>query len=153
MVILYFFVFVNAKLYSDGLLQIFFLAVQAYGWWAWSRAERVDHGVGVGWMTNRSRLGWLAGTIAASALWGVAMARMTDAASPMIDAGVAGFSVAAQILQSLRRVESWMLWILVDVAAIGLFLSRGLDVTAGLYALFLVISGFGLIEWWRKAKA
>lgn len=153
MVSLYFFVFHDAKLYSDALLQIFFLVIQLYGWWAWTRAEQVDHGVAVGWMTMRSRVLWLAGTAVAIAVWGSGMAKFTDAAAPIADATIAGLSVAAQILQSLRRVESWVLWISVDAIAIGLFLWRGLDVTAALYALFLVISLFGLSEWRGKARA
>ena len=47
MVSLYFFVFWDAKLYSDALLQIFFLLIQIYGWWAWVHADRVDDGVAV----------------------------------------------------------------------------------------------------------
>ena len=153
MVSLYFFVFFDAKLYSDSLLQIFFLIIQLYGWWAWVRAEQVDHGVAVGWMPMRSRIFWLTGTAAAVLAWGSGMARFTDAAAPMADATIAGLSVAAQFLQSFRRVESWILWILVDIFAVGLFLWRGLTVTAGLYALFLVMSVVGFAEWRRRAQA
>ena len=153
MVSLYFFVFQDAKLYSDALLQIFFLVIQLYGWWAWTRAEQVDHGVAVRWMNMRSRAVWLAGTAVAIAIWGSGMARFTDAAAPFADATIAGLSVTAQILQSVRRVESWILWISVDALAVGLFIWRGLDVTAALYALFLVLSVIGLGEWRRKAAA
>ena len=153
MVSLYFFVFRDAKLYSDALLQIFFLVIQLYGWWAWTRAEQVDHGVAVRWMSLRAQGGWLAGTAAAILLWGTGMARFTDAAAPMADATVAGLSVAAQILQSFRRVECWILWIAVDTVAIGLFAWRGLAVTAALYALFLLLAVLGFVEWRRKARA
>lgn len=151
MVALYFFVFWDAKLYSDALLQIFFLLIQLYGWWAWVHAERVDHGVVVGWLDKSARLRWLAGTAIAILIWGWGMGRFTDAVAPMADATVAGVSVSAQILQSLRKVESWVLWVTVDALAIGLFAWRGLGVTSALYALFLVLAVIGLIEWRRKA--
>jgi nicotinamide mononucleotide transporter len=153
MVTLYFFVFRDAKLYSDALLQIFFLVIQIYGWRAWTRAEQVDHGVAVGWMTAHHRILWLAGTAAGILAWGSGMGRFTDAAAPMTDATIAGLSVAAQVLQSLRRVESWVLWIVVDVLAVGLFMWRGLTVTAGLYALFLTLAVLGLVEWRRRTAA
>lgn len=153
MVTLYFFVFADAKLYSDALLQIFFFAINLYGWWNWSRAERIDDGVAVGVMTGRARLLWLGGTIAASLAWGSLMARFTDAAAPYPDAAVAALSVAAQILQSTRRVESWLLWIAVDILAIGLFIARGLHITAGLYAIFLVLAIAGLVEWKKKVTS
>jgi len=81
------------------------------------------------------------------------MARFTDAAAPYVDATTAGLSVTAQVLQSLRRVESWVLWICVDVIALGLFTWRGLLVTTALYGLFLILAIVGLIEWRRKAEA
>lgn len=150
MVSLYFFVFADAKLYSDALLQIFFLLIQLYGWWNWRHSLQVDHGVAVEGLRMSARLAWLAGTAAACLLWGFGMARFTDAAAPFADAAVAGMSVSAQILQSLRKVESWVLWIAVDILAIGLFLSRGLNITAALYALFLVLATAGLFAWLRK---
>ena len=153
MVALYFFVFWDSKLYSDALLQIFFFVIQLYGWWAWVHARHVDHGVAVGWMARDQRLRWLAATAVAVAVWGSGMARFTDAAAPFVDATTAGLSIAAQSLQSLRRVESWVLWIVVDVIAIGLFAWRGLLVTSALYALFLVLAAVGLFEWRRRARA
>ncbi len=153
MVSLYFFVFSEAKLYSDALLQVFFLAIQLYGWRNWLRARGAAAGaIPVGWMHPRERLFWLAGTIAASLAWGAVMARFTDAAAPWIDAGIAGASVAAQILLSLRRVENWIWWIAVDIVAIGLFYSRGLFATSALYAVFLVMAMIGLIGWARAAR-
>ena len=75
MVCLYFFVFRDAKLYSDALLQIFFLVIQIYGWQAWVRADRVDDGVAVGWLSNRARAAWLIGTATGIIAWGAGMAR------------------------------------------------------------------------------
>jgi len=150
MVVLYFVVFFEARLYSDAILQIFFLAINLYGWLAWHHAPHVDHGVKVLVMNRNSRLAWLLGTLGASVGWGFLMARFTDAAAPFADAAIAGTSVSAQILQSLRRIETWVLWIAVDIGAVGLFWSRDLLVTAALYALFLVMSVAGFIEWKRR---
>lgn len=153
MVALYFFVFANAKLYSDALLQVFFFVIQIYGWWAWYHAAHVDHGVAVRWMSWRERLPWTAVTIVAALFWGMGMARFTDAAAPFVDATAAGLSVAAQFLQSLRRIESWVLWICVDVIEVGLLSWRHLFVSTALYGLFLILSVIGLIEWRRRVTA
>jgi nicotinamide mononucleotide transporter len=152
MVSLYFFVFRDAKLYSDALLQVFFLVIQIYGWWAWSRAEKVDDGVAVCRLPSSARIKWLAATALGIALWGAGMARWTDAAAPFADAAIAGLSVSAQMLQSFRRVESWMMWIAVDILAIGVFAWRGLLVTSALYVLFLALAIAGLIQWQRKVS-
>ena len=149
MVALYFFEFLNEKLYSDALLQIFFFTINLYGWWVWHRAPEVDHGVAVEGMGNRARLNWLGGTVVASVMCGWLMATRTDAAAPFVDAAVAGSSVAAQWLQSLRRVESWMLWIAADLIAVPLYWWKGLYPTAILYLVFLGLAVAGLLSWKR----
>ncbi len=153
MVSLYFFVFYEAKLYSDMLLQVFFLAINLYGWWNWVNAKRATGEVRVGLLTLQARLAWAAGTVAASLTWGWAMHRFTDAAYPFIDAFVAGASISAQILLARRKLENWPVWILVDVVAIGLYWGRGLQWTSGLYFLLLLLSIAGYIDWRRKLLA
>src|ERR1700710_349061 len=92
MVALYFFVFFEARLYSDALLQIFFFVVQLYGWVNWVKARNAAGEVPVGRLTVRARAGWILGTALASLVWGVGMAHYTNAAAPIIDAFIAGTS-------------------------------------------------------------
>lgn len=149
MVALYFFVFFEARLYSDALLQIFFFVVQIYGWVNWVQARNAAGEVPVGRLTARERIGWIGATVLASLVWGLGMARYTDAAVPIVDAFIAGVSISAQILMARRRIENWAAWILVDTVAIGLYFSRHLYPTSALYALFLLLSVAGLIGWRR----
>ena len=123
-VTLYAFVFFEAKLYSDMLLQVFFFALNLYGWAAWLRA-RDDSGIPVGWMTARARQGWALATIAAWTVWSFAMDRYTDAIAPWVDGAIAMLSITAQWLLARRRVESWWLWIAVDLNAVPLIARRG----------------------------
>lgn len=152
MVSLYAWIFFHAKLYSDALLQLFYVAVNLYGWWNWARSRAETGEVRVEQLGHFARLAWLAGCVVAAGVWGVLMHRFTDAAFPWWDGSIAMFSIAAQILQSRRNWESWALWILVDLAAVPLFAVKGLWLTAGLYLVFLALSVWGLIHW-TKAKA
>ena len=149
MVAIYAWIFSQARLYSDALLQGFFFVVQVYGWWAWARVGGTDHPVAVTRLTGPARIAWALGILLLSALWGLGMARGTNAAFPWWDAAIAVSSVAAQILLARRCIENWWLWIGVDVAAIGLYSAKGLLLTAGLYGIFLVLSGVGLVQWRR----
>ena len=151
-VTLYAFVFFEAKLYSDMLLQGFFFALNLYGWGAWLRA-RADDGIPVGWMTTRARAAWGAVTLAAWVVWSSLMHRYTDAIAPWIDGAIAMLSITAQWLLARRRVESWWLWILVDLIAVPLFAWRGLYATSAVYVVLLGLSIDGLIQWRRAAAA
>ena len=88
MVSLYFVVFAEARLYSDALLQIFFFVVQLYGWRNWLQARAAAGEVPVALMSGRERAVWTAATLVASLAWGLGMARFTDAAAPIVDAGM-----------------------------------------------------------------
>lgn len=144
MVALYFWVFEDAKLYSDALLQVFFFVVQLYGWLNWSRSRAEAGEVRVVLLSSREWWGALAVCAVASALWGLLMHSVTDTHYPWWDGSVAMISIIAQLLQSRRYLQSWYLWIAADVIAIPLFALKGLWFTAALYGVFLILCLFGL---------
>ena len=147
MVTLYAFIFFEAKLYSDTLLQGFFFLVNVAGWMMWRRAGGDAGPVQVERLSIGARAAWICATLVATGLWGWLMHRYTDAASPWWDAAVAMGSVAAQILLTQRKIENWYGWIVVDVLAVGLYASRGLWLTSGLYAVLLIMCIVGFVEW------
>lgn len=149
MVTLYAWIFYHGRLYSDALLQGFYFAVNLYGWWNWARSREEAGEVVVLNMDGRARALWLVGCAAAAAAWGAVMHHYTDATFPWWDGSIAMMSVAAQILQSQRKWECWVLWIAVDLLAIPLFGVKALWLTAGLYCIFLALSVWGLIDWLR----
>lgn len=153
MVAIYFFIFFETKLYSDALLQIFFLIVQLYGWWCWIKGRDTAGELIVERLSARAMLQWTIGLALATALWGWLMHSFTDAAFPWWDASVAMISVGAQIMLSRRYIENWALWVLVDADALGLYATKGLEKTAILYGVFLIVAAWGWWEWVRVERA
>lgn len=149
MVTIYAVIFYRERLYGEAGLQVFFAVVQLYGWWLWSRAGGATHAVSVRWLGWPARIATLAGIAALTLALGTLMQRLTDAVYPFPDAAITAASIAAQLLLSFRRIENWLLWIAIDIGAIALYLERDLDLTAGLYAAFLVLSVLGLREWMK----
>ena len=145
-------VLAEARLYAEAGLQVFFFVVNAWGWWLWLRARGDKSEVPVGWLTWPARIAWVIATALVSVTLGLTLARWTEAALPMADSAVTGMSVAAQFLLSFRRIENWVLWIVIDVVSIGLYVIRDLHLLAGLYVVFLVLSVMGLREWTRAEK-
>ena len=147
MVALYIFVFWEERLYAEAALQVFFILAQAWGWWLWIKVGGEDNRVPVRWLDWQSRVVWATVTAAVSLNLGWVMYRFTDAVMPYADSAIAGASVAAQILLAFRRIENWVLWIVIDVVSILVYINRGLYPTAGLYGGMLVMSLIGLREW------
>jgi len=150
-VAIYAWVFVGARLYSDALLQGFFFAANLYGWANWARSRATAGEVVVERLDARTRLLWLVGSVVACLVWGMLMHRYTDASYPWWDGGIAIASVAAQLMQARRAIESWWVWIAVDIASIPLYAAKGLWVTAALYCVLLALAAWGLIDW-RRAE-
>jgi len=152
MVALYILVFWEERLYAEACLQVFFFLAQGWGWWLWLQVDGDDDRVPVRWLDNMSRGVWMVATAAVSLNLGWIMHRFTDAVMPYADSAIAGASVSAQILLGFRRIENWVLWIIIDIASILLYINRGLYPTAGLYGGMLVMSLLGLKEWIQAAK-
>ena len=148
--------FYQSRLYSDTFLQLaYFLPMQFYGWWLWKKAgPRRDDDLPVTTLSLPARLGWLAATVIGALVWGFVMATRTNAAQPYTDAGLASLSITAQYLDARKKLESWWLWIAVDVVyALYLYPKQHLYLTAGLYAVFLALAVAGLVRWRRLTQA
>ena len=156
MVTLYAFIFFEAKLYSDMLLQGFFFTLQAYGWWFWLQGMPPEGGIRVQTLNNRARAIYGLASVVGVATLGSVMMRYTDASLPYWDATTTVLSMAAQLMLARKCLENWVLWIVVDVLAIGIYYVKGLYPTMVLYTIFLVIASIGYWNWrktWREQQA
>jgi nicotinamide mononucleotide transporter len=148
--VLYLAVFYRAQLFSDALLQIFFVAFTLYGWYHWWRGVRQEGAVRVVPLGLR---GWLAGLAAGavgSVLLGWLMVRI-GAALPHLDATLASYSLVASWWQARKHTANWWLWIAVDLIYIGEYIYKDLRLTALLYAGLVLLAMLGLRDWRRAA--
>lgn len=139
-------VFHDARLYADVVLQVFFIATSAIGWWGWdAAAQRLP----IRRTSNRT-LAWLvfAGLLAAGA-YGALLWRFTNAALPWADSLVLSLSVIAQLLLMRRRIETWPIWLAVNLIAVPLYASRELYLTSVLYAVYFVNALWAWRHWQR----
>lgn len=148
-VLVYMGIFVEAKLYSDALLQVAFAGLIVYGWVRWVKNLDPSGRVRVAPLPRRHAvMHLLVGVLGAVAL-GFAMHRWTDAALPWLDAALTSFSLVAQWWQDRRHTAAWWLWIIVDVIYVGEYIYKHLLITSVLYAAFIVLAAIGLRAWQR----
>jgi nicotinamide mononucleotide transporter len=129
---------------------VVYAVLSLYGWYEWlyggeGRTElRVTR--------TPPRLAALLTLIAAagSALLGTLLRHSTDAALPFMDSFLSSTSLVAQWMMTRKLLENWLVWIGVDVLYVGMFLFKGLYLTAGLYAVFLALAVRGYLDWRRS---
>lgn len=146
----YGFVFYNARLYGDSGLQLVFIVVSVWGWYQWLGGMRHERLV----VTRLDRAGllWSAGAwLGGFALLGYFLDNYTNTNVPHIDGFLTAGSIVGQLLLSRKKLENWIVWIVVDVLYVGLYVYQGLTLTAVLYALFCVMAVIGLRTWAKAA--
>lgn len=143
-------VFARARLYADAGLQVVYFVLCAYGWWQWLHGGRGGGKLEVGRVPVRVAAALAAGAAAFALALGTLLARATDAAFPFLDSALAAGSLAAQFLQARKWLESWALWIALDVVYVGLYVAKQLQATALLYLLFVALAVAGHLSWRRS---
>jgi nicotinamide mononucleotide transporter len=153
MVILYAWIFFKAKFYSDMLLQLLYVVMQAQGWYVWSHSDRAqDDKIRVLQLNGRQWIWGLIFLILVTLSLGYTMQHYTDAALPWVDAFTTAMSLLAQWWMNRKYLENWHIWITVDAVYLYQYSAKGLFVTTGLYAIFLGLAIYGLYEWKSKLK-
>jgi len=144
-------VFYQASLFADVVLQVFFVLTSVYGWWRWRKGAG-GNVLPVTHMRPASLFWMVPAGLLATAAYGTLLYVCTKAFAPFFDSSVLVFSVIAQFLMMQRRIESWCFWLLVNTIAVPLYFSRGLTITAVLYAFFW-INAIASWLWWKKLAA
>jgi nicotinamide mononucleotide transporter len=148
--LLYLVVFFHAQLFSDAMLQVFFVVFTLYGWWHWWRGLREEGEVRVAPLARTSLFIGLGAGAAGSVLLGLLMAR-AGAALPHLDAALASYSLVASWWQARKNIANWWMWIIVDLIYVGEYAYKNLWITAVLYLALVVLAVLGWREW-RNAE-
>jgi len=148
---LYFQLFLDVRLYADMILQALFGVAILYGWILWASGKDDAGDVAVTPLAPAlAAAGLLAGAVGAVAI-GWFTSHYTNAALPWMDAALSSFSLVAQYWTARRHAANWLLWIVVDVVYVGMFVFKGLMLTAGLYAMMIILAIIGYRRW-TKAR-
>jgi nicotinamide mononucleotide transporter len=148
----YAWIFYEYRLYADSGLQVVYFGLNLAGWYLWlfggeNRTQlQVQH-------TSKRELALIAVFIAAATAFLWWLLGKLGGASKFWDALTTSISLSAQWLQSRKRLECWHLWILADVIYVPLYISRNLNLTALLYAVFLALAVMGLLAWQKSLKS
>jgi nicotinamide mononucleotide transporter len=144
---IYLVLFARGGLPMQAALQVFYIAMAAYGWHAW-RSERGEATqLRVRTWPRRWHVPALATVLLATAL---NVGLLPGESGPLVagaDAFVAWGSVFATWLTARKVLESWLYWIVFDVVAAVLYFAQGFHATAGLFVVYVVLAIRGFVAW------
>jgi len=147
--------YLRAGLYADCAMQLYYIAAGLYGWLVWHNAPR-RKGPEAGRIvrTPRRIVPALAAVYAAvHALLYLLLARFTNSTVPVWDSFTTALCIVAYWMLSRKYLEQWLVWLVVDLATVGLYLYKGIPLTAGLYALYSALAVAGYLRWRRQMRS
>jgi nicotinamide mononucleotide transporter len=144
-------VFLRSGLYSDAGLQVIYFILSLYGWYEWLYGGKGHTELQVSRTPTRLWPILVAIGIAGWLLLATITSRLPGAALPYADAALVSGSLIAQYLMTKKYIENWLLWIVIDVFYVGMFVFKGLRLTAFNYAIYLVLAVMGYVSW-RKSQ-
>ncbi|MSQ19049.1 MAG: nicotinamide riboside transporter PnuC [Betaproteobacteria bacterium] len=152
-VVLFAAVFLDARLYSDLLLQGVYVALQAYGWHAWLRGGPGSSPLPIRRLPaiDYWRVPLL--IVVVAAMLGSLMRLATDASLPYVDASATTLSLVAQWLQARKVLEAWIIFIAGNLLFIGIYAAKGLYITIGLFVVLTVMAALGYRSWQTAYRA
>ena len=150
--LIYLVIFLDARLFADSGLQLFFTAAALWGWWYWLHGgdHRRERSIG---RVGFAEAATLAALVAIATYAMTLYLRSVDDTAPFLDALTTAGSLGAFYLQCRKLIENWLVWIALDLIYIPLYVVKNLPLTALLYAVFMAMCCKGLLEWHGKLKA
>ncbi|MDD4609704.1 MAG: nicotinamide riboside transporter PnuC [Bacteroidaceae bacterium] len=149
----------DAGLYADMGINIYYLLAAVYGWMIWMRGKQKARAFTATAnqpsflpirYTPLQQWKWL--LLIGGVLFvgiGVLLQQYTDSTVPWLDSFTTAVSIVGMWQLAHKYLEQWITWIVVDAVSCGLYIYKGLDLTAALYALYTVIAIFGYFKWKR----
>ncbi len=149
---IYVYLFLQAKLYMESLLNIFYFAMALYGWYVWyfGRVGNAELPVSV-WSRSIHAVA-LVVIAAMSLMTGYLLDRFTDAAFPYVDSMTTWSAVWATFLVARKVLENWWYWLVIDVVSVFIYWARDLQLTSLLFVIYVMLVPIGLLNWTRSYR-
>src|ERR1035437_4558105 len=148
---LYIVVFFQTKFYADMSLQFYYLVISVYGWFSWKKGSQ-DSGqeLPATKTSNRLTIQLCLSSIVIYFIYYLVLAKFTDSTIPKADSLVGMLSVVGTWMLARKLIENWLVWIVADGIATGLFIYKGLYPTSILFLIYCVMAVVGYFQWKKQ---
>ncbi|MBO7283002.1 MAG: nicotinamide mononucleotide transporter [Alistipes sp.] len=143
--------YLNSGIYADAAMQLYYVVAGIYGLCVWLRGtKRTEKVVNIQYTPTK----WIIPLVVVYAVLHVAMyyllSEFTDSRVPFFDSMSTALSIVAMWMLSRKLVEQWLVWLVVDMISVGLYLYKGIPITAMLYTLYCALAIAGYIRWRKQ---
>ena len=150
MVSMYIYIYIDARLYADMSLQVYYLVISFYGWYEWLFGKKEnDHRTELPVSSASKKLLLVLGGISVILFIGMSwfLIQFTDSDLPYWDSFTTSLSFVATWMLARKIIENWLLWIVIDAVSVGIYIYKDLLPTAVLFLFLTILAVVGYRKW------
>jgi nicotinamide mononucleotide transporter len=149
--------FWDVSLLMESALNVYYMAMAVFGWYQWTRGGHNGGGepraLAIQSMSGRQNILVITAIAILTFVSGYFLSEHSSAVWPYIDSFTTWASVITTYLVTRKYLQNWLYWIVIDSVSIPLYIDRGLNLTALLFAAYVVIAVFGYLGWRKHLQA
>jgi len=156
--IFYIYLSYKGHLLGEASVNLYYTIMSIYGWYLWTR-KKEDHQTLVLQITQSSKKEWFMQLAFFATFYILIFVSLTFAkaafapeAIPWADAFASATAYTGMWLMAKKKVESWIWWILTNMASIPLYFIKGYAFTSVQFIVLLILAFAGLKSWYQKSK-
>lgn len=155
MVSMYIYIYIGARLYADMSLQVYYLIISFYGWYMWLFGKKTNNHhepLAVSITSKKLQIWLLFISILLFFLISRVLIMFTDSDLPYWDAFTTSLSFVATWMLARKKLENWLIWIVVDFVSTGIYIYKQLYPTAVLFFFLTILAYIGFLKWKKDLK-
>jgi len=154
--VIYIYLSMKGHLLGEASVNFYYTVMSIYGWFVWTRRdEKLEHKLNIRFSSSKDWINQLLFfAVFYFAIFFALQYLKTDfapGAIPWADAFASATAYTGMWLMTRKKVESWIWWIITNIASIPLYFVKGYVFTSVYYFVLLILAIYGLIEWRKKA--
>lgn len=142
--------FIDARLYMESALNLFYLAMAVYGWQQWRNGGARENDLPVVRWSARWHGLAISLIIVFAAINGYFLQKYSNAVWPYVDSATTWTAIWATFLVARKVLENWWYWLIIDAVSAVIYWMRDLPLTAVLFAVYMIMIPFGMLSWQRS---
>lgn len=149
----YIIVFRDNGFYADMMLNVYYVTISVYGWWAWKYGNQSKESgreeLKIRRMRKRDIIIISTAFLIIFSVMFYLLDTLTDSPVPLWDALITSLSVVATWMLTRKILEQWHVWILANAIAVIVYICKGMYPTSILFVVYFIMAIEGLREWKR----
>ncbi len=145
------YLFINSGLYSESLLNLYYLLMSIYGWWYWMK-KKDKSPVHIGYTNRKEKHTTLLIVMGNFIILYVILKNFTSSTVPFWDAFVSATAWAGMWLLAKRKIENWIILNISNAVAIPLLFYKHLMLCAALTIFLFIVAIQGYLKWRKIAE-